>query len=186
MARIPYLFSLPALLALTVAATLSQSYTLTDDYAIRVSTRGVSGTFGDLRGTVVFDADDLGAAHFDVSVATASVATGNKTQDKHARGDSWLDAEAHPRIRFVSTAFERREVYPEPAERAKTAGGYTVDGNFTINGETHAETIPFTFDGETFVGTVAIARERYGISGPRLFGGLVGDEVTVEIRVGVK
>ena len=181
------MFSLLAAAVLGVAAMSTQSYTLTDDYAIRVSTRGVSGTFDDLQGTVVFDAADLGAAHFDVSVATASFATGNKTQDKHARGDSWLDAEAHPRIRFVSTAFERSdEVYPEPVERAKTEGSYTVVGKFTINGETHSETIPFTFDGQTFVGSVAIARERYGIDGPRLFGGLVGDEVMVELRVGVE
>ena len=165
---------LASLLVFATAARLHTDYTIGEDYAIRASTNGVDATFGDLQGTVKFDADNLADALFNVSVATASINTGNKTQDKHARGDKWLDAEAHPRIRFVSTAF------------AKTSSGYDVTGNFTINGQTHAETIAFTFDGETFVGTTSIERERYGVEGPFLFGGLVGDEVAVELRVPVR
>lgn len=176
MSRRPLTLSLVAGFALLAssASDLPGDYVLSDDYAIRASTRGVDATFGDLRGQVRFDPDDLAAARFNVSVASASIATGNKTQDKHARGDSWLDVEAHPRITFESTAF------------AKTPGGYAVTGALTLHGHTERLTIPFTFDGATFTGTTTLDREVYGIDGPALFGGLVGDEIEVELRVGVK
>ena len=180
----PLSLATATLLALTSAATYSTSYTLTDDYALRATAKGVEATFADLRGTVVFDPANLPASSFDVSVATASVRTGNKTQDKHARSDNWLDAGAHPRISFVSTAF------------AKTATGYDVTGDLTIRGRTHAETIAFAFDGETFAGELAVARGQYAKEwgtgatllslGPFLFGGLVGDVVAVALRVGVQ
>ena len=174
MTRLHLLLAPIIAVVLLSAAAVTQSYRLTDDYAIRASTKGVDATFTGLEGTVVFDEDDLGSSRFDVSVSTASIKTGNKTQDKHARGDNWLNAEAHPRISFQSTTF------------VKTSTGYDVTGDFTINGQTHPETIAFTFDGTTFAGQVDIERERYGIEGPFLFGSFVGDVVQVEMRVVVE
>ena len=169
-----YLVALTIVLFSAVAFMQATKYAPTEDYAIKFSTAKATGTFRDLQGTIDFDPAKLEEANMDVSVATATIETGNKTQDKHARGGSWLDAEHHPRILFKSHSF------------AKTAAGYEVDGQLTIRGESMPVTIPFTFDGKTFAGTVTVARADFGIDGPFLFGGLVGKEVTVELNVPVK
>lgn len=168
------LLSLSLAAGLSLATGLTASYDIGDDYAVKASARGVDATFSDLSGTVVFDADALAASRFDVSVSAASIATGNRTQDKHARGDGWLDAGAHPRISFRSKAF------------AKTDSGYAVAGDLTIKGVAKPVTIPFTFDGGVFEGATAVAREDFGVDGPFLIGGLVGDVVEVRLRVPVE
>ena len=161
---------LPSLLAVYGAT----DYTITDGYRIRFATAKAEGTFSDLSGTVRFDAQDLGNAFFDVSVATASIQTGNSAKDKHARGDSWLNADAHPRISFMSSEFTVAD------------DGYKVTGNLSINGVTRTVTIPFSFTELVFTGDLTIDREEYGIDGPFLFGGLVGDEIAVSLRIPVE
>lgn len=150
------------------------SYTVTDDYSVKFSTKKAEGTFSGLDGTILFSPDDLAGSLFDVSVATATIETGNKTMNKHARGSSWLNAEDNPRIRFKSAAFER------------TGTGYSVNGALSINGVTQKVIIPFSFEDLIFTGELTVARADYGIDGPFLFGGLVGDEVTVSLRIPVE
>ncbi len=151
-----------------------QSYDIADDYAVKFETNGAKGTFTDLTGTVVFDPSNLEASKFDVSVATASIDTGNKTQNKHAKGGSWLDAKSNPRISFVSSAFN------------KTNGEYAVSGDLTIHGITKTVAIPFLFENSTFSGSLTVLREDFEIKGPFLFGGFVGDEIEVSLRVPVR
>jgi len=107
-------------------------------------------------------------------VETASISTGNKTKDKHARGGSWLDAEAFPRIGFQSKSF------------VKTDAGYSVEGQLNIHGVSKTVSIPFTFSDNVFSGRLTVVREDYGIEGPFLFGGLVGDEIRVLLRIPVE
>lgn len=146
----------------------------TDAYAIKFSTTKAEGSFTDLKGIIEFDATDLDNANFDVSVATVSIQTGNKTKNKHAVGESWLDANHHPRISFQSHSFQ------------KTGAGYTVDGQLSIRGESEAVSIPFSFEDKVFSGELTVDRKDFGIDGPFLFGGLVGDEVLVSLRIPVK
>ena len=146
----------------------------TDTYAIKFSTAKAEGTFSNLRGTIDFDPADLANANFDVSVATATISTGNATKDKHATGESWLHAKRFPRISFQSHSF------------AKTDNGYTVDGQLTIHGKSQAVTIPFAFTDNVFSGSLTVDRRDFGIDGPFLFGGLVGNEIEVSLRIPVK
>ena len=156
------------------AFTAFESYTIADDYAIRFDTRGAEGTFTGLTGTVVFDEDDLAGARFDVTVDATTISTGNATKDKHARGDNWFDVERYPKIGFTSTAF------------AKTTNGYTVTGQLEMRGVKREVTIPFTFEHQVFEGALTVEREDYGIDGPFLIGGTVGDEVAITLRVPVE
>lgn len=175
MSRPHTLLVAPAILVTLAAATVSvPTYEIADDYAVRFDTRGAEGTFSELEGSIAFDPDDLPGSRFDVSVAAATIQTGNDVKDGHARGENWLHAEAHPRIRFASTAF------------AKTAEGYDVTGDLTLRGVTEEVTIPFTFGSDVFAGSLTVDREAFGIEGPFLFGGMVGDEVAVELRVPVR
>lgn len=164
-----------ALLAPTLFIAYSAtSYKISDDYAVKFATQKAEGTFRGLDGTVVFNEDNLEASSFDVWVETATIATGNKTKDKHARGARWLNADDNPRISFRSGSFEQ------------TGNGYAVTGELSINGRTRTVTIPFTFNDRVFAGKLSVLRQDYGIEGPFLFGGMVGDEVAVTLRVPVQ
>ena len=156
------------------ASPAFESYTIGPDYAIRFDTRGAEGTFGGLTGAVVFDADDLPASRFDVTVDARTIATGNATKDKHARGDAWFDVERYPDIGFESAAF------------AKTADGYAVTGTLDLHGVRREVTIPFTFEDDVFEGALTVDRGDYGVDGPFPFGGTVGREVAIVLRVPVE
>ena len=167
------LFTLP-LLAFTRYSL--DNYRIADDYVVQFEGRGANGTFRGLEGTIEFDTDRLAAARMDVRVAVATISTGNKTKDKHARGEGWFDAARYPTIRFQSTAFRR------------TADGYLVNGRLTLHGTTREIEFPFTFmpraDGGRFEGQFEVNRKDYGIE--ETFGQFaVTDNLTVTLRVPV-
>ena len=153
------------------------NWNISDDYAIRFSGTGAEGTFSGLTGEINFSEDNLPAAKMAVSVAVSTISTGNTTKDKHARGDSWFDAEKYPRIKFRSESFR------------KTSSGYLVKGALTLHGVTKTVDIPFTFSktttGGLFEGTLTVDRQDYGIEGPWL-AFTVGDEFKIDLRVPVK
>lgn len=153
------------------------NWNISDDYSIRFSGTGAEGTFSGLNGTINFSEENLAIANMDVSVAVNTISTGNTTKDKHARGDSWFDAEKHPRIKFRSESFR------------KTSSGYSVKGTLTLHGVTKTVDIPFTFakttDGGLFKGSFTIDRQDYGIEGPWL-AFTVGDEFKIDLKVPVK
>jgi len=153
------------------------NWTISDTYRIYFEGSGAEGTFRGLEGTIRFSPDELANSHMDVRVSVATIDTGNKTKDQHARGDNWLYAEKYPYIRFVSESFRQ------------TSSAYTVDGKLTLRGITKRISIPFTFgsegSGKVFVGQFKVNRQDYGIEGPWLVGAAVGDEFVVKLRVPV-
>ncbi|MEL6972549.1 MAG: YceI family protein [Bacteroidota bacterium] len=153
------------------------SWNISDDYNIRFSGRGADGTFSGLQGTINFDPANLANARMDVSVDVKTISTGNNTKNKHARGDSWFDAETYPKITFRSEQFRKK------------GQAYEVVGDLTLHGTTKEVTIPFTFtentNGGLFVGTFTVDRQEYGIEGP-LLAFTVGDDFEIELRVPVR
>src|SRR5262249_52719332 len=61
----------------------------------------------------------------DVTINAASVNTGNKTRDRHLRSKDFLDAAAHPEIRFQSAG----------VGRGKDRDMLRVTGTLTIKGQ---------------------------------------------------
>ncbi len=113
-----------------------------------------------------------------VSVDAATISTGNKTKDRHARGADWFDVERYPRISYKPTAF------------AKTSTGYLAKGTLTLHSTSKTHDLPLTFTpkaggGGTFVGETTVDREAYGIAGPWMES-TVADELAVELRVVVE
>lgn len=161
----------------SVFATLFLDWNLTEDYTVKFSTQKAEGTLKGLKGSVIFDPAAPESARFDVTVEVATISTGNKTKDKHAKNKGWFHADAHPTIRFVSE------------EVVATGNKYLASGQLTIKGITKSVAIPFTFSpndaGGLFEGTLMVKRADYDLNGPFLFGGLVGDEVLVSLRVPV-
>lgn len=71
--------------------------------------------------------DDEGApTSVRAEIEVASIATGSADRDAHLRSGDFFDAEAHPKLTFVS-----RSVTPLGDRR------YRVDGDLTMRGQTH-------------------------------------------------
>ena len=153
------------------------AWVISEDYDIRFDGTKAQGTFKGLEGTIQFDPDIPENALFDVSVEVATISTGNRTKDKHARGKDWFFAEKFPRIRFKSTSVE------------SASTGYRLLGELDLRGVKKEVVLPFTFSGRgdvgEFIGTLKVNRQDYGIKGPFL-GFLVGDDFEVFLRVPVK
>jgi polyisoprenoid-binding protein YceI len=64
----------------------------------------VKGSFTDFGGKITLDENDIKRSSVEVTINSASINTGNKTRDKHLRSKDFLDADAHPEIRFQSAS----------------------------------------------------------------------------------
>lgn len=170
-----------ALAFITLSSLAMASYltpwSIGDNYEVKFSGKSAAGTFSGLAGEIVFSSDDPSTARMDVSVQVATINTGNKTKDKHARGDSWFNAERYPTIRFVSNKISRQ------------GSKYVAEGELTMHGHTKAERIPFTFvdsaNGGVFEGSFTVDRQEYGMEGPWM-AFTVGDEFEISLRVPVR
>lgn len=160
-----------AVFAFTLVAP---NWKLGDKYNVSFSTNEVGGIFKTFKGTINFDAANLAASNFDVTVDVASINTGNALQNKHAKGDEWFDAAKYPVIHYVSKKI------------VKAGAAYQVTGDLEIHGVKKEFTIPFTFvakgNAATFNGTFKVNRNDFHIGKP---GGDVADMVTVTIAVPV-
>jgi polyisoprenoid-binding protein YceI len=142
----------------------------------------VRGSFTDVSGTVVVNAEDPSKSSATVTVQVASVDTRNPDRDGHLRTNDFLDVANHPEITFVSTS-------------AKLNGenSVTLTGDLTIKGVTKSITLDFDYQGAAtdpfgnqrlgFEGTHTISREDYGITWNAKLetgGVLVSDKIILE------
>ncbi len=63
------------------------------------------GRFNQFEGEFSFDEQNPAASSVSVTIQTGSIDSNHQQRDEHLRGDDFLDAEAHPRAGFRSTAF---------------------------------------------------------------------------------
>ena len=169
------------LLAVTSTAAFTAraqtSWQIREGYSIAFSGKKAEGTFSGLEGRIDFDPQQLDLSAFEVSVDVSTIATGNKTKDKHARGKKWFGAEAFPRIHFRSTNIQR------------TSEGYLAQGELEMHGIKKALALPFNFtlsgDQGLFKGTMTVNRKDFGIMG-NMFGFMVGETFEVKLSVPVQ
>ena len=90
----------------------------------------VRGSFADVSGTVEV-AEDVAQSTTNVTIKTASVATGTADRDAHLRGEDFFDADKFPEMTFVSTSFD----------------GAALAGDLTIKGVTKPVTLDVEFTG---------------------------------------
>jgi len=119
----------------------------------------VRGSFTGLRGSIIFDPQDLSRAVFDVSIDAASINTDNSMRDDHLRSDDYFDVHNYPRIRIQSSSVS--------ASGGK--GNYVLSGKLTIRNITRDISIPFSAtpsgDGYLFTGEFRINRRDFNIGG---------------------
>jgi polyisoprenoid-binding protein YceI len=134
--RIPMLriVSRPALaaaLALSAATLAAEpvTYSLDPNHTIvlaRWNHFGFSNPvahFGQVQGTLVYDADDPAASRVEVVLPLAGLTGFVPRFDEHLRSADFFDADNHPEARFRSTAVE-----PAGEGRLKVAGELTIKG----------------------------------------------------------
>ena len=165
-------------LLVSVQVVAQDPWKIKEDYIISFSGIKAEGTFRGLSGEILFDPSNPEASKFDVSVSVKTISTGNKTKDKHARGDSWFDAAAFPEIRFTSSRVISRD-----------GNEFEVIGDLELKGITREMPIVFTFSSEgmkgLFEGRMEVNREDFGIEG-NFFGFVVGEDFEVELRIPVE
>lgn len=148
-----------------------------DGYTITFEGSGAEGTFTSLSGNIVFDAEDLSTARFNVQVDPSTIDTGNDLKDKHARGDKWFNVKKFAEVTFSSTKVEKQD------------NGYILTGMLLLHGIEKEIQLPFTFDrvGDkgVFKGGFSIEREAFGIMGP-FFSFMVGETFEVHLEVPVR
>ncbi|WP_353196919.1 YceI family protein [Parapedobacter defluvii] len=143
-----------------------------DDYAVRFSTKGASGTLKGLKGTIEFDSANLANSKLDVTVDVNTISTGIGLKNKHALAADFLNGEKYPTIRFASNTVT-------PSE-----SGFVANGSLTIKDVTREIAIPFTFDGAgdegVFRGQFELNRSDYNLEKSR-----IGEVIAVELVVPV-
>lgn len=137
-----------------------------------------SANFGEVDGTLVYDADDVTASSIKVSLPLAGLDSFVPGLDKHLRSPDFFDAEKYPVATFEST-------------RVKVLGGgkLEVTGGLTIKGVTRPVVLAATLNKIAnppearrpsigFDATTTIKRSDFGID---KFIPKVSDEITLRI-----
>lgn len=165
------------ILLLLISATVFASSLLINwtpkDYAIKFSTKMASGSIGGLKGTINFDKDKPETSNFNVSVDLATLDMGMGMKTKHAKAESFFNAEKFPTIHFKSE------------EITRSSSEFITKGILTIKGISKPVSIPFTFtpqgDEATFKGNFQINRLDFDLNRKG-----VGELVDVELSIPVK
>jgi polyisoprenoid-binding protein YceI len=133
----------------------------------------VEGTFKGLSGTINFDNAKPAASNFTVSIAAATINTGNNTRDGHLKKEEYFDVKKFPSISFQSQNIA-----------AASNGSYTVTGVLTIKGKSKTITFPFTAaklgNGWQLAANFTINRRDFKVGGNSL---LLADDVKIKLFV---
>ena len=130
----------------------AESWKISDNYSVKFDGGDPSGEFSGLKGTVLFDPNDLPGSKFDATIDVATINTGNGMKNTHAKSEKWFDAEKYPTIQFTSSAI------------IKSANGYEAKGILSMHGVQKEIVVPFTFDGSVFKSSFSINRMDYNVN----------------------
>jgi len=177
-----------ALLFLIATAALSfgQQYTIDPVHSsatfkvkhLTVST--VTGRFGDVNGTITYDASDPSKSKVEATIKTATVNTDNSMRDGDLK-QNYLEVEKYPEMKFSSSKVEKR------------GDQWVATGNLTIKDVTKTVEIPFDVaTADTKMGpklgasaTFKINRNDFHVAKASMIdnGAVVGSDITIELNV---
>jgi polyisoprenoid-binding protein YceI len=145
----------------------------------------VRGRFGDVRGTIALEGNDVTSASVEAEIATASIDTRQDQRDAHLRSADFFEVEKYPTITFRSTVVER------------IAGDrYRIVGDLTIRDVTREVVLEGTDEGRgrdpwggerlAFSATTTIDRREFGLTWNQALetgGVLVSNEIKISVDV---
>lgn len=118
-----------------------------------------NGNFKGLKGRITFDAGNVPASQFDVTVSAATVDTDNGSRDEHLKKESYFYVEKFPTIHLVSTGIKAGD----------KPGDFQFIGNLTIKGIQKPVKFNFTVqkqkEGYLFIGSFNINRRDFNVGG---------------------
>jgi polyisoprenoid-binding protein YceI len=143
----------------------------------------VRGTFGGVKGTVVYDPADPSATQVDAAVDAATISTGDPKRDEHLKSADFLDVAKYPAITFRSKRTEKTGDAEFKVTGDLTIHGVTREATLSVEDVSREAKDPW---GGTRIGATAktkIDRQQFGVTwnSPLESGGVVvGDEVKLE------
>lgn len=160
------------------------------DFSIKHYFSKVRGGFDQVRGTIVYDPENVAASSVEVVIPDSTINTGNANRDKHLRTEDFFWVEKHPEITFKST-----KVVP-----GADANSFKVEGNLTMRGVTKPVVLDASFLGmgpvaiggrdmgtrAGFEATTRVNRKDYEIIWNRTLdqgGVMLGDEVDIHLSI---
>ena len=133
----------------------------------------IKGSVADFKGNVVFDENNLENAHFDVSVSTVTINTGNPKRDEHLKSNDFFYVKEFPTISFKSS------------EIKKDKGLFLANGKLTMLKTTHDILITFKYENGALKGSFSLNRLDYEL-GSKFPSFIVGKNVEIAINVKLK
>jgi polyisoprenoid-binding protein YceI len=140
----------------------------------------VRGRFTSHDVTIVTSQDPLGSS-VAATIDLASIDTGNAQRDDHLGSAAFLKVEKYPTLSYRSTGIRQ------------TGDGWIIDGELTLHGVTRRVPLAVEVNGfgpdpdgvhrAGFSATGQISRGDFGIDGWTGGGALVGDNVSVSLRI---
>jgi len=144
----------------------------------------VRGYFDEVSTTADIDPDHPETAKVEATISTASIRTNNGIRDNDIRSSNFLDVEHWPLMTFKSTSVE-------PAGQDR----YTLTGDLTIKGNTHAVVLDVVKYGEfndpgmmghriAYSATSKINRKDFGLTFNAILDGrlVVSEEIQIQIE----
>jgi Uncharacterized conserved protein len=146
----------------------------------------VRGDFKSVKGTVVYDPENLAASSIEAEIDVNSLNTRDENRDAHVKSAEFFNVEKYPSITFKSTKVER-----EGEGEFKITGGLTILGVtkevvLKVEGPSDEAKDPW---GNVRIGasaTTKIKRSEYGLTWNAALetgGVMLGDEVKIELDV---
>lgn len=145
----------------------------------------VRGRFGDWRGQVRFDPEDLSTAGVAVEIDAASIDTGVADRDNHLRSADFFDADSFPKLSFESTRVEHVK-----------DDRYRLHGELTIRDIKREVALDVEYGGQAvdpwgntraaFAASTSINRADFGLTWNQVLeagGVLVGERIDIDIEV---
>jgi len=151
----------------------SSQWNISNNYSIKFTSDNPSGIFKSLKGDVIFNQNDLTHSSFNMIVDVKSINTGNGIKNKHAISKKWFDADQYPHITFKSKKITKANI------------GYEAHGMLELHGVQKEIVIPFTFNTNTFVGSIEINRVDYKLGATTGPSGKAAKVLKVDISVPV-
>lgn len=174
MKQITLILSLAIIASISNAQTIVEENSKVDFNIPNMKRKTVEGSFTGMKGSVVFDKNDLAASSFVVSIDPATVNTLKDKRDKHLKNEDFFHVD-----KFTSIDFKSEEI-------SRNGDALITKGKMTIHGVTNEVSIPFSIEEaanlSTFTGTFELNRFDYGL-GAEKYGGtyMVGEVVTITI-----
>ena len=145
----------------------------------------VRGQFSRWTGTISMPEGDLARAAVEVTIDSASIATGVADRDAHLKSADFFDVETHPEAVFRS---DRIEVLAE--DRLKVVGRLTLHGvtrEVTLDVEAFGKTMdPWGNERIGFSARTTLQRADFGLTWNQVLetgGVVVGERVDLELEV---